>query len=257
LAAAEVDSKVPDPTASEVNAYYLSQKDQYGKPLDEVRDQVRDTLKKLKIQQARQSYAKDLLAKAKARGAVVAFIGPKRMQVAVDPTRLKGSATAPVMIVEFADFSCPFCREAAATMRNLLTEYQGKVSLAYRDYPLSAIHPRAELAAEASRCAAEQGRFWEYHDALFANPEKQDRQNLLLDSHVLKLDEKRFESCLNGAKYKAQVDEDLQAANRAGVTATPGFFVNGIFVDGAQPTAVFEQIINAELAPADRRIVQQ
>lgn len=248
LVATEVDGKVPDPTAGEVNAYYLARQDQNSLPLDEVREQLQQTVKNLKIQQARGNYVKDLLEKAKASGEVVILLHPSRVQLSFDPVRLKGSPKAPVMIVEFSDFSCPYCRKAESTLGELISNYKGQVSLAYRDYPLKDVHPHAQMAAEASRCAAEQGRFWEYHDLLFSNPEKQDPDNLLLYAQVLQLDQKHFNSCLSSGQYKDKIEEDLQEGMRVGVIGTPGFFINGIFVDGAQPAAIFEHIIDEELS---------
>lgn len=244
----EVDGKVPDPTLGELNAYYLARQDQIKQSFDEVKENLRQTLKSMKVQQARQAFADDLLARAEKSGVVVVLLRPARTQVAYDAGRLKGSASAPVMIVEFSDFGCPFCRKAEATLSQVLAKYAGKVSLAYRDYPLTDLHPTAEAAAEASRCAAEQGKFWEYHDLLFGNPEKQDRQSLQLNARILQLDEARFSSCLDGERYKADIDKDRQDGLRAGVIGTPGFFINGVFLDGAQPPEVFENLIDQELS---------
>jgi protein-disulfide isomerase len=116
---------------------------------------------------------------------------------------------------------------------------------------LKQLHPQAELAAEASRCAGEQNKYWEYHDLLFARPEKQDRDGLMEDARTLKLDETKFEACLSGGRFKTQVDQDVQLAIRSGVVATPGFFVNGTFLNGAQPAAAFERIIDRELSAAN------
>jgi protein-disulfide isomerase len=252
LIAAQVDAKVADPTADELNVYYLARRDQLNEPLDEVREQLLKALKASRAPQARQNYVKGLLERAKASGEVVVLLRPTRIEVNFDAARLKGSPHAPVMIVEFSDFSCPYCRQAEGTLQEIVSKYQGKVSQAYRDYPMREAHPHAEMAAEASRCAAEQGRFWEYHDLLFANPEKQDRDDLLPDARVLELDEKRFDSCLSSGRYKPQIDQDLKDGIRTGVVGTPGFFVNGIFVGGAQPAAVFEQIIDEELSRNQR-----
>ena len=167
--ASEVDGKVPDPTPSEVEAYSLGRQTQNAPSVEEM-TQLRQALKSLKIQQARQNYFRKLLQDATSSGEVVVLLQSQRVAMGFDSARLKGSPQAPVIIVEFADFSCPYCREAEGTMKSLLAEYQGKVSLAYRDYPLREAHPHAQLAAEASRCAADQGRFWEYHDLLFATP---------------------------------------------------------------------------------------
>jgi protein-disulfide isomerase/tetratricopeptide (TPR) repeat protein len=178
---------------------------------------------------------------------------PQRVEVAYDPARLRGSATAPVIIVEFSDFQCPFCRQVQQTLKNLLAKYQGQVSLAYRDFPLREIHPQAQLAAEASRCAGEQGKFWEYHDLLLAHPDKLNREGLVEHARNLKLDEKKFDSCLSSAKYKAKIEEDLQEGIRAGVNGTPGFFINGIFLMGAKAQAAFERLIETELSAPEGR----
>lgn len=248
----EVDSKVSDPTPDELNAYYLARQDQIKQPFGEVKDKLQQTLKNMKLQQARQSYANDLLARAKESGEVVILLKSPRSEVAFDAARLRGSSNAPVMIVEFSDFGCPFCRKAESSLNRVLAKYGDRVSLAYRDYPLVDLHPNAEIAAEASRCAAEQGRFWEYHDLLFGNQEKQDRQALSLDARILQLDESRFSTCLESGRYKAAIQKDREEGLRAGVIGTPGFFVNGIFLDGAQPPEAFEKLIDQELAASQK-----
>lgn len=245
---AEVDSKVADPTDAEVNAYYLARQDQINQPLDEVRDQLRQALKNAMIQQAHQAYAKDLLAEGEQSGNIVILFHQPLVDVSFDPARVRGNSNTPVMIVEFADFSCPYCKKAEASLKEVLAKYPDKVSLSFRDYPLRDIHPEAEIAAEAARCAGEQGRFWEYHDLLYGGTDHHDRDNLVLDARVLQLDEKRFESCLDSGKYKAQIDKDLEDGAKAGVIGTPGFFVDGVFLDGAQPPAAFDRIIDEELA---------
>jgi protein-disulfide isomerase len=113
------------------------------------------------------------------------------------------------------------------------------------------------LAAEASRCAGEQGKFWEYHDLLFANPDRLNRDGLVEHARDLKLDEKQFDSCLSSGKYKAEIEEDLQEGIRAGVSGTPGFFINGSFLSGIQPEAAFEGMIQAEMGvPKEKRVAQ-
>jgi len=182
------------------------------------------------------------------------LLQPGKVQVTYDPARLRGSPQARVMIVEFSDFQCPFCRKVQSTLKNLLEKYQGQVSLAYRDFPLRGMHSQAELAAEASRCAVEQGRFWEYHDLLFANPDKLNRAGLAGMAQSLGLNEKQFDACLSSGKYTKQIEQDLQDGIRAGVEGTPGIFINGILLSGAQPEAAFEKIIRAQLeAPKEKR----
>src|SRR5437016_490539 len=175
------------------------------------------------------------------------LLQPAKVQVAYDPARLRGSPQAPVVIVEFSDFQCPFCRKVQSTLKILLEKYQGQVSLAYRDFPLRGMHSQAELAAEASRCAADQERFWQYHDLLFANPEKLNRAGIAGMAQSLGLNEKQFDTCLSSGKYTKQIEQDLQDGIRAGVEGTPGIFINGILLSGAQPEAAFEKIIRAQL----------
>ncbi len=196
------------------------------------------------LPQTRREYLKRLGE----RGAAPAPLQPTRMEVSVDPARLRGDTRAQVMIVEFSDFQCPFCRKVQQTLRSLLAKYEGRVSLAYRDFPLRGMHGQAELGAESSRCAGEQEKFWEYHDLLFENPDKLNRNGLSELARNAKLDEKQFESCLSGGKYRAQVERDLQDGIRAGVMGTPGIFINGILLSGAQPEAAFEKVIQSELA---------
>src|SRR5437773_9648121 len=182
------------------------------------------------------------------------LLQPGKVKVAYDATRLRGNPQAHVMIVEFSDFQCPFCRKVQRTLKNLLEKYQGQVSLAYRDFPLRGLHSQAELAAEASRCAAEQGKFWEYHDFLFGSPDELNRTGLAGMAQSLGLNERWFEACLSSGKYTKQVEQDLQDGIRAGVEGTPGIFINGILLSGAQPEAEFERIIRAELeAPKEKR----
>jgi len=207
-------------------------------------------MKPSELHQTRQ----ELLNRMHAQAGTPALLQSAKIKVDYDPARLRGSSQAPVMIVEFSDFQCPFCRKVQATLKALLVKYQGQVSLAYRDFPLRGMHSQAEFAAEASRCAGEQGRFWEYHDLLFANPDKLNRGGLAEMAGSLKLDEQRLDACLSSGKYAKQVEQDIQDGIRAGVEGTPGIFINGILLSGAQPQAAFEKIIEAELeAPEEKR----
>jgi protein-disulfide isomerase len=152
-----------------------------------------------------------------------------------------------VRVVEFSDFECPYCRSVEKTIQALLAKYPGKVSLAYRDSPLTSLHPGAQRAAEASRCAAEQGKFWPYHDRLLASSSL-DVAKLKEHAKELGLDQKKFDSCVDTGSQRAAVDRDAEQGRLAGVSATPSFFINGIPLSGAQPAAAFEKIIEEELA---------
>jgi len=177
-----------------------------------------------------------------------------KVEVSFDPARLRGNPRAPVIVVEFSDFQCPFCRKIQATLKNLLAKYQDQVSLAYRDFPLRGMHSQAESAAESSRCAGEQGKFWEYHDLLFGNPEKLTQSGLIALAQTAKLDERQFVSCLSSGKYRADVERDLQDGIRAGVMGTPGIFIDGRLLSGAQPEEVYEHMVREDLASAKRRV---
>jgi protein-disulfide isomerase len=245
----EVDEKIPDPTSGEIEAFHLAQNDHNRRPLEEVKATLERDFKQARIQAAREVYLKALQQHAE----IVILLRPPKVQVSYDPARLKGSPNARVVVVEFSDFSCPFCRQAEATLGELFAKYDGKVSLAYRDFPLRQTHLRAQLAAEASRCAGEQGKFWEYHDLLFGNASRQSREDLLENARKIGLDEKPFASCMDSGKYKEQIEQDVQDGIRIGVSGTPGFFINGIFLAGAQPASAFEKIIDEELLDASHR----
>ncbi len=241
----EVDSKIADPSDDEVEGYYIAVKNEIKQPFQEGKPMLRKAVKLLKIAEARQDYADSLRAKAD----VVVLLRPPKVEVGYnDSARVRGDPKAPVTIVEFSDFQCPYCRKAQATLKDLLAKYNGRVKLTFRDFPMRTLHPQAQIAAEAGRCAEEQGKFWEYHDALFANQSKLDEADLAAHAQALGLDAKSFQSCLATGKFKAQIEQDIQDGTKAGVSGTPGFFINGVFVNGAQPKAEFERIIDSELA---------
>ena len=240
----EVDSKVPEPTNAEVEQTYVNQMMQINRPINMVIDQIRDQLKQANLQQARDAYFGSL----RARAGVKIYLLPPRMEVAYDPSRVRGSSDASITIVEFSDFQCPFCLQAYTMIKGLLAKYDGKVKLAYRDLPLQPIQPGTHGSAEASRCAGEQGKFWEYHDLLFENQDYFGNDAFQEYAESLQLDTEQFTTCLESDKFQPQIQEDFQEAVRLGIKGTPFFFINGVPVNGAQPTPVFEEIIEVELA---------
>ncbi len=150
----EVDSKIAEPSDDEAKGYYLALKNETSLPFEQVKSQAKQLLKKAELDQARAQYADSLRDTAE----ISILLHPPLVQVASDPARVKGSADAPVTIIEFADFQCPFCNRIEPALNEVLAKYQGKVKLSYRDFPLSQIHPSANIAAVASRCALDQGR---------------------------------------------------------------------------------------------------
>ncbi len=240
----EVDSKIPDPTKAEVEGYYLAVRNEINQPFEKVETQLQKAVKLLAIAEARQDYVKSL----RANNDVRVLLSPPKVDIAYDSARVRGDPRAPVTIVEFSDFQCPYCKKAQATLKALLEKYNGQAKLAFRDFPMRNLHPQAEIAAEAGRCAQEQGKFWKFHDALFSGESTLDVAGLEATAKRLGLNESAFDSCLTSGKFKADVDRDLQDGTRAGVAGTPAFFINGQFVNGAQPEADFAKIIDRELA---------
>jgi protein-disulfide isomerase len=240
----EVDSKISDPSDGEAKGYYLAVKNQTTLPFDQIKSQVKQLLKSAEIEQARERYAGSLRDKAE----VSILLQPPVIQVDYDRARVKGNADAPITIVEFADFQCPFCSRVQPLLNDVLVKYKGKVKLAYRDFPLSQIHQHADMAAEASRCALTQGKYWEMHDAMFADQSKLDGAALVKTAAGLGMDQNSFESCLKSGRYKAVVQQDVQAGSEAGVNATPTFFINGEFLSGVRSDADFIKIIDRQLS---------
>ncbi len=159
---------------------------------------------------------------------------------------MSGSADAALTIIEYSDFQCPYCARAEPTVKKIKETYGNAVSIEYRQFPLD-FHENARAAAEASECAREQGKFWEYHDVLFANQASLSVANYKEWAADMGLDTAQFNSCLDSGKYAGVVNEDIQAGVRAGVSGTPTFFVNGQKIVGAQPFSVFQSAIDSAL----------
>lgn len=159
-----------------------------------------------------------------------------------------GPADAPITIVEFSDYQCPFCRRwHDEVYEQLLAEYPGRIKFVYRNLPLTSIHPDAQSAAEAAMCAGEQNAYWQYHDKLLSN-ERLGSGAYTQYAQELNLDMTAFEACVTTQKYKDAIQADSEFAMNLGVRSTPTFFINGLAIVGAQPLNVFKQIIDRELA---------
>lgn len=161
-----------------------------------------------------------------------------------------GNPNARVAVVEFGDFQCPFCRQAYPTIRSLMTRYGDRVVFIYRDYPVSDVHPDAQLAAEAAQCVWAQGanQFWSFHDRVFANQADLSRPALEGYASAAGADPQALATCLAAGTYREEVAADYQDGLRAGVRGTPTFFVNRRRLEGALPEKIFVQVIDAELA---------
>ncbi len=171
-----------------------------------------------------------------------------RYKIPTDGFPSLGPANAPITLVEFADFQCPFCREwEQQTYQPLLAAYPGKIRFVYRDFPLTSIHPNAMPAAEAAQCANEQGQFWPFHDKLFSGDTLSDAVYQQY-AQELGLDMTKFNACLTAHKYASQIQADSDFAVNLGINSTPTFFINGLAVVGAQPIDAFKSVIDKELA---------
>ncbi len=167
----------------------------------------------------------------------------------LDDDAVKGEEDAPVTIIEWSDFECPFCaRFYRETLSSIEEQYikTGKVKLVYRDFPLS-FHANAQKAAEAAECAGEQKKYWEMHDLLFENGVQGGVAGFKQYAKQLGLNTAKFNECLDSGKMASEVRKDMADGTAAGIQGTPGFLVNGKLVSGAQPFSVFQQVIEAEL----------
>ena len=174
-------------------------------------------------------------------------LAPPEAEVALDNAPRRGPQDAPVVIVEFADYECPYCQQIHPELKKLQAEFAGKVAVAFKDFPLP-MHAHAEKAAEATRCAAEQGKFWDFHDLLFDNAPKFDPAQLKEHARTLKLDAPRFDQCLDAGEQAAAVRKDFAEGQRLGLTGTPSFFINGHYLTGAAKYNTLREIVEQQLA---------
>ena len=240
----EVTAKIGTPTEAEIREWYDANAARtQGAVLDQVREPIRTVMIQERKDAADRKYLDALRSKD---GSVRIMLEPPRLTVADAGRPARGPAGAPVEIVEFSDFECPFCLRAFPTVAQVVKTYGDRVRLVYRHYPLQN-HPHARPAAEASACANEQGKFWEYHDRLFGDPGHLTTPELKQHAAELGLDESKFDTCVETRKYQKDVDADIVAADAVGVTGTPAFFVNGRPISGAMPFETFKQVIDEEL----------
>jgi len=166
---------------------------------------------------------------------------------ATSQDRVKGPADAPVTILEYSDFQCPYCKLAAETIKQVLAAYPDKVKLIYRNFPLTTVHADAQYAAEAAECAGDQAKFWEMSDALFAHQDKLDANSINNYARTLGLDAKKFGDCLSSGKFKTKIAADIKSANDYGISGTPSFFAGDQFVGASATLDDFKALIDQQL----------
>ena len=201
-------------------------------------------IKQQKMQGELMAYYEKLKKDQKVEVTLPPYLPAKKDVEAKGPT--KGPSDAPITIVEFSDFECPYCIQAEKTVADFLAAYPGKIRLVYRDYPLP-MHPLAPKAAEASQCAEAQGKYWQMHDALFGAKGKLEVAALKKYAREVGLDGGKFDTCLDSGEKDKVVAEHKKAGDAAGVNSTPAFFVNGRLLLGALPLEEFKAVVDAEL----------
>jgi len=227
----------------ELVAFYEENKERMGDvAFEEVMPRIRQHLQQERHQAAEQEYLQGLHEKA----SIEIFLDVPRVEVEAKGPSL-GPDDAPVTIVEFSDYQCPYCKRADPVIQQVLERYPTQVRFVFRHFPLDRIHPLARGASEAAACANQQGRFWEYHGKLFAPEAKYDPDSLRQYASDLGLDLDAFQTCVDERRFQAEVEADLDAGRAAGVAGTPAFFVNGIRMKGARPFDDFVAVIDQEL----------
>jgi protein-disulfide isomerase len=247
LLEAEVSPKISPVTEQEIEAYYQANKAKY--PGDNYRQTIQSQLANQRRGARQQAFIQALRAQAD----IVINLKPPpiyRADVSTGGAPIRGSVDAPVTIIEFSDFHCPYCKQVQPTLKRILSDYSGRVRLAYRDFPLDQLHPSARKAADAARCANDQGKFWEFHDKLYGGGTDASLETLTRLAGEIDMDAAAFQQCIATGKHRSEIDRDIQEATGFGVNGTPGFFINGRLVSGAQAYEGFAQIINEELAHA-------
>jgi protein-disulfide isomerase len=172
-----------------------------------------------------------------------------RYEIPLGNAPVWGKEDAPITLVEFSDYQCPYCKQwYDEVLSPLMAEYPDKVRFVYRDFPLASIHDEAVGAAAAARCAGEQDKYWEYHNALFDRTYGLGDDSYEKYAQDLKLDMSAFNKCVTDGRYRQEVTDGIQEASTLGVRSTPTFFLNGIPIEGALPYSFFKQVIDLELA---------
>ncbi|MEQ1758355.1 MAG: thioredoxin domain-containing protein [Vicinamibacterales bacterium] len=247
----ELSKRTKVPADGDIANFYIENRGQMqGRSLEEMIPLIRQFLTNQRTGEARAELIAEL---RKAGPAVRVLFDAPRQQVAVsadDPA--DGPATAPVTLVEYSDFQCPFCQRVMPTLKQVREKYGDKVRVVWKDFPLTQIHPQAFGAAVAGNCAREQGKFWELHDRLFPNQQALQPEAIKQYAVDAGLDAAKFNACLDSTKYQQRVQDAITEGTSHGVSSTPTVFINGRVVSGAQPFEAFAAVIDEELARAGR-----
>jgi|HubBroStandDraft_6_1064221.scaffolds.fasta_scaffold04609_2 predicted DsbA family dithiol-disulfide isomerase len=235
-----VTSKVKDPTDDQLEVYYEGV--QTDQPFAAVRDKILETIRQRRIANARKEYLNSLRNQAN----LEVLLASPSVDVALGDGPTRGTPNAPVLLIEFADYECPYCQKINADLKKLEADYSGKVLFAFKDFPLP-MHKHAQKASEAARCAGLQDKYWEYHDLLFQKGNGLEISQLKEYARTLKLDAAKFDQCLDSGDAAAAVKKDQEQGQKLGLTGTPSFFVNGHFFSGAATYTMLREIVDQQL----------
>ena len=242
----DVNSKVAPPSDEAVVEFYNANKSYMEGSLGDNAASIRAYLR----DQRRQALVDALVEDLKRKYGAVSLVEPTRLAIPTDGRPSKGPEHAPITLAEFSDFQCPYCRALFPTLQKIVSDYKDTVRIVYLQFPLADIHPQALKAAEASLCAWEQGKFWEMHDAMFADQGNLGIEALKRKAAALSLDAESFGTCLESGKHFADVRNDVREGVKAGVSGTPALFVNGRMLVGNQPYSEIRKVIEDELRRA-------
>jgi protein-disulfide isomerase len=227
----------------EIEKFYNENKAQMqGKSLEELKGNIRGYLYRDKHQKV---YG-DLLTGLRKKADVAVLISAPKVEVEEGDNPAIGPKDAPVKIVEFTDYQCPFCGKSRPTVNQILSQYKGKVRYVLRDFPLS-FHKDSLKAHEGAHCAGEQDKYWEMNKKLFENQRAIKIEDIKKYAEELKLKMDKFNECLDSDKYADIVKQNQEYGEKVGVSGTPAFFINGRMVSGARPFSSFQEIIDDEL----------
>jgi predicted DsbA family dithiol-disulfide isomerase len=243
LVQSEIDGKVVEPNPREMAQFYDDNRANIPVPFEQAAPEIREYMIRLRRDQAREAFFSSL----KRDYSVKSFFEPIRVDIPTEGYPSVGPSNAPVTIVEFSDFQCPYCGNLFPVLKEIEAKYADKVRVVYRQFPLTQIHPYAQKAAEASLCAKEQNKFWEYHDSLFANQDELSVDALMNRAAELKLDTGAFKTCLESGSQAAAVRKDIDDGYKAGVTGTPALYINGRPYRGESSFEAIANIIDDEL----------
>ncbi|MGH9511020.1 MAG: thioredoxin domain-containing protein [Terriglobales bacterium] len=240
LLESQVYKGIKDPTDDQMEVFYegLSNQEQ---PFSAVRDKILDHIREVRRVKARDAYLKSL----REHSHIQVLLAPPTADVDVQGGNVRGPKDAPVTLVEFADYECPYCSKVDPVLQTMEKEYGNRLKVVFKDFPLP-MHKDAEKAAEGAHCAGDQGKFWEYHDLLFSSHQV-DVPSLKAHAAELKLNQAKFDACLDSGAEAAAVKKDQAEGTRLGLTGTPSFFVNGHFFSGAADSAMLHEMIGMEM----------